>query len=474
MSGLFAALNSGVKALTAQSVAVETAGRNLANVNNANYARQRVVFGDRGVVETPHGPQSLGLEALGVEQLRDRLLDQQVVRALSLKAQYEAEQAGYQNAQAGLGESIDRSGETDSTGSASNGTGVNAALANFFSAFQSFASSPTDPGERQTLLQQSGVLVDRIRSADARLTQVQSDLTTQATTDIAEANTIIDQIAELNDKIAALEINRPGAAIDLRDQRQTKLEELAKKINFEVQEDPAETGRIRLFARDGASAEVNLVNYTSRAGAITLTGSTISAGTPSTALNVTGGAILGSIKARDEGVQDLRDSLDELAEQLVTAVNDAYNPLGTATEDFFTSTGTTAATLSLDSNLNTTSLKSSNSTAVGDNTLAQAVADLGTQVFDSGSGDVFDGTFAQHFSKAVSNFGQTLATTNSNVSQQTTVETLVRSRRDSISGVSLDEEMADLLKYQRSFQASSRVIQVIDELLETIVTRLGV
>ena len=80
MSGLFGSLTNNVKALNAQSRAIETAGRNLANVNNPHYARQRVLFGDRGTVQTALGPQSLGLEALGITQLRDTLLDKQVLR----------------------------------------------------------------------------------------------------------------------------------------------------------------------------------------------------------------------------------------------------------------------------------------------------------------------------------------------------------------------------------------------------------
>ena len=78
MSGLFASLNSSITALGAQSRAVEISGKNLANVNNPNYARQRVVIGSLGTVQTAQGPESMGVTALGIEHLRDSLLDQQV------------------------------------------------------------------------------------------------------------------------------------------------------------------------------------------------------------------------------------------------------------------------------------------------------------------------------------------------------------------------------------------------------------
>lgn len=472
MSGLFGALSNGIKALNAQSRAIETAGRNLANVNNPDYARQRIVYGDRGTVKTPLGAQSLGLEAKQVEQMRDFLLDRQVVRELSLKSSYEAQQAAYQKAQAGLGQSIDRAGETDTTGAAGSGSGIAESLSDFFNSFQSFAARPTDPGEKQTLLQKAGILTDRIQLTDNRLAEVQSDLTYQAQNDVDEANRLLTSIAELNAQIGRFEINAPGTAVDLRDQRQAQLEALAKKISFETQPDPAGSGQINVLARDGSGNPITLVNLATVAGPLSLSGSTISGGTPSTALDVTGGSIQGAIVARDTGVQDLRDNLDALASQLVTSVNAAYSPSGA---NFFTAAGTTAATISLDSALTATTLKATTPTgAAGDNDIAKAVANLANTSFSVSGGDDIDGTFSQFYSTTVANFGQTLATTNSRVSEQTNIETLVRTQRDGVSGVSLDEEMTDLMKYQRSFQASSRVIQVIDELLDTIVNRLGV
>jgi flagellar hook-associated protein 1 FlgK len=80
MAGLYASINATVQALSAHSRSIEITGKNLGNVNNTDYARQRVIYGDRGTVLTPQGAESLGLEALGVEQIRDGLLDRQVVR----------------------------------------------------------------------------------------------------------------------------------------------------------------------------------------------------------------------------------------------------------------------------------------------------------------------------------------------------------------------------------------------------------
>lgn len=470
MSGLFGNLASGVKALTAQSRALETAGRNLANVNNANYARQRVVLGDRGTVLTAQGAQSLGVEARQVQQLRDMLLDRQVSREIALTSSLSSRQFAYQKAEAALGQSIDRSKNIASASSSTGG--VAGSISDFFSAFDSFATSPTDTGVRQTLLQKASVLTDSLRQADTRLGQLQNDLTEQISTDVGEVNTLLETIAKLNGQIGHFEINSPGSAADLRDQRQAKLEQLATKLNFETRASATAPGQIDLFVHDAGGAEIPLVQLNAVTGPVTIAGSTISAGNPSTAVAVTAGALHGNLEARDGTVQTLRDQLDALAGQLVSAVNSAYNPTG-LTGDFFAAAGTGAGTIALAAGLTPVTLKASDGGPAGDNTLAVAVAQLANHTFSTAGGDAIDGTFSKYFSGVVSNFGATASRVADQYGDQKNIENIVRAQRDSISGVSMDEELADLVKYQRSFQASSRVIQMIDELLDTIVNRLG-
>lgn len=470
MSGLFTTLHSSVKALNAHSRAIETAGKNLANVNNTSYARQRVIYGDRGTVQTPDGAQSLGLEALGVQQLRDQLLDRQLMREVSLLASFEAEQAAYERAEASLGQNINRSSETTSSGSNASTGGMAAALNDFFNAFQSLASRPTDSGERQTLLQKAQILVDRFVQTDARLDQVQTDLDAKIEQDVGTANTLLATIADLNSQIGRIEIGNPGTAIDLRDQRQAKLEELAKLLPVEVRD--STDGQIQVVLKDAANADIVLVDRATVTGAVAFTGSGLTAGSPATAVSFSSGAIYGSLNARDAGVQTLRTSLDQLASQLVTAVNAAYNPGATAGADFFTAAGTAAGTISLRSGLTAATI-SAGTGAAGDNSIALAVAAVANQQFSTASGDSIDGTLSGHFSTAVSTLGQSLASAKSRAEDQENIKNLVLNRRDTVSGVSLDEEMADLVRFQRAFQASSRVFSIVDDLLDTVVNGLG-
>ncbi len=472
MSGLFGSLNASISALNAQSLALQTAGKNLANVNNPNYARQRVVMGDLGTVLTPQGAQSTGLQALQTEQIRDALLDRQVTREISNTAVLTSQQAAYKNAEAGLGQSVDTSQSTAAASGLSAGQGsVAAALSDFFNAFSSLAASPTDTGVRQTLLQKAAILTNGLQSTDFNLSQLQSDLTTQANTDITSTNTILGAIANLNGQIARLEVNHPGSAVDLRDQRQTQLELLAGKMSFTSSIDPGSSAQVDVYAVDASGSPVPLVTQAAVTGPLTLTGSVLSAGSLATALTLSGGSIKGGLDARDGVVQTLRDQLGALSKQLVTSVNAAYNPTGT-TGDFFTASGTTAATINVAAGVTPSSLKASDGGAAGDNTVANAISALASQSFSTAGGDAIDGTFSQFYGNAVSSLGQAAATATTQLANQTNIETVVRSQRDAVSGVSLDEESADLVKYQRSYEASARVISIIDSLLDTII-KLG-
>lgn len=456
MSGLLGNLSASVTALNAQSNALATAGRNLANANNANYARQRVMITDNG---------ALGVASAQIGQLRDSLLDRQVTREISLTAALAAGQSAYAKAQAALGQTIDRTDGSTIT------AGLGGALGDFFNAFESLAASPTDLGVRQTLLQTASILADNFKLADTRLAQLQGDLTGQVETDAQSVNTLLETIATLNGQIGRIELNAPGTAVDLRDQRQAKLEELAGLMNFETRASAGAPGQLDLFVRDAGGVEIPLVSRATVAGPVSFDGTGLSAGAPAAAVSLAGGSIKGALDARDGGIRTLRDQLDALAAQLVSSVNAAYNPTGT-TGDFFDAAGTAAGTIGLAPGLTAAGLKASDGGAAGDNTLAAAVAALAGHAFSTAGGDAIYGTFASHFAQAVSELGATARNVTSQLKDQGNLEAAVRAQRDAVSGVSMDEELADLLKYQRSFQASSRVISVIDELLDTIVNRL--
>ncbi len=467
---LFGDLNNAAQALSTHSQGVALAGKNLANATNPAYARQRLILGDLGTVQTPTGPQSMGIQALGIVQIRDQYLDAELTREISTTALYQAQQYNLAKAQIDLGVQVNRTTDSSAIGDTSQTTtGIGSALNNFFGGFQEVSANPTDAGAKQVLLQQAGTLVSQFNTTDSRLAALQNDITTQIGADVNSVNGILKSIADLNSQIQRLEITSPGAAVDLRDQRQGKLEELAQYINFSAQEVPGSHGQIQITTYDGASNPIVLVDKAA-ASTISFDGTGFTTGSPAVTLAFQGGALKGALDVRDGAIQQLRDDIQATAAQFAQAVNDAYNPTGT-TGNFFKIPPSNGI-IELDPTLNVSTLKTTDGGNAGGNELALAVAQLATKQFSTAGGDLINGTIGGHFAQTVSGFGQTLASVNDRVDSESILLQAVRNHRDSISGVSQDEELTDLMKYQRAFQASSRVINIVDNLLDVVVNGL--
>jgi flagellar hook-associated protein 1 FlgK len=111
--------------------------------------------------------------------------------------------------------------------------------------------------------------------------------------------------------------------------------------------------------------------------------------------------------------------------------------------------------------------------AAGDGSVAQLISELDVQSFSSATGDAIDGTMGESYSAAISLFSYSLSQSRMKYENQTGVLSAVRGQRESMSGVSLDEEAAELMKFQRAYQASARVISVIDQMLDIVVNSMG-
>lgn len=472
MSSLIANLMRSTAGLAAQSKGLEVTGRNLANVNTAGYARQRVDLSSGATMAGKEGPEGMGVRILGVSQARDTFLDRQVQAERSLSAGLAARQDIYDQVQTALGQGINTAGQASGVeGISSSIGGISGGLNEFFSAFQALSANPSDATAKSTVLESAGALVEKINTADRRLAAVQSDVTEKLGADVAKVNQLLKDIAGLNEGIGRFEAGSGGQALELRDQRQGKLEELANYMNFETRPNPSGNGQIQLFARDGAGNEVALVDKNAVVGPVSLSGSTLQAGSPPAALSLSSGTITTELAARDGFTQSVRDDLANLAQQLRTAVNTAYNPGGSGQDIFAAGSG--GALIATAPGLTAATLRSSASGDAGANELADAVAAMATQRFSTVGGDAIDGTLAGAFSATVARVGDALKTAGSDLEDQQLVEQSAVARRDQVSGVSLDEETANLMKYQRAFQASARVISVIDNMLDTVVNQLG-
>ena len=471
MSGLFSSLYVSANAMQTQSAVLDVVGRNMANVSNTAYSRQRVILGDKGSMKTPLGAQSLGIEAVGIQQMRDELLDGQVRDENSLTAASTTIDKYLQQAQAMLGEGTLTQSSTVSTISSNtaNPTGLAGMVDNFFNAWQSYSTDPVNVINKQQLIAATDNLVSSLHYTDTQLADLSlpttgNTVTKQMDADVTSANTLLHDIADLNKQIGSVEISNPGSAVDLRDQRESKLEDLSKIMDFTaVKQDNGEVG---VQVVDASNAPVDLVNLATVGGTLARSGTAYqwvpTSGLVST-INVTGGSLSG-YQQLGATIQGYRTQLDTFASSLVTRVNTAYN--STDNGDFFTAGGTTAATIGRTATV--ASLVAADATAgAGANTTAQAIAALANDTtFDNG-------TPAQAISGLVTAAGQDVSANTARLTDQKSISDLLATQRNAYGGVSLDEEATNMLQAQRAYQASAHMLSTINDMLSTMMDALA-
>ena len=467
-NGLYDVLRMGLSSLRAQSRAIETVGRNMANVNNPTYSRQRVIFGD----VSPTGSASVGVDVIEVQQVRDVLLDRQLVREKSGAAALEAETAAYERGEAAMGETI--SNVSDPSLAATTGSNsLTNAMAGFFGAARQLSVDPTNSTQKQMFVQTAKTMTERFQFSNDRLAEVQADLTNQVSNDVDKANGLLTTIKELNLMIATQESKTGTKALTLRDQRQARVEDLAQVMNFKTTTLPDAPNQIQITATSASGVDTVILSGGTTLETLAFAGAALRVVSSNTALTLTGGSTKGHLTARDGALQTLRNSLNLLAKQMVTSVNAAYNPSGTG-QNFFDPAGTNASSIQLASGLTGLNVRASVAGgAAGDSSVAQAISKLDIRSFSSTSGDAINGTMGESYSAAISLFSYSLSQSRMNHENQTGVLNIVRGQRESTSGVSLDEEAAELMKFQRAYQASARVISVVDQMLDIVVNSMG-
>lgn len=503
MSGIFSSLTSAAYALQTHSRSVEMAGKNISNVNNENYTRQRVLTGTQGSLRTSIGVESGPLVAIGLEQVRDRFIDRQLLGEIAYQTELTSEEFRLRQALANLGDNIDRAGDAQFVEDvAQQGGGLRGALDSFFNAFESLAARPNDATTRQVVFQEANALVDTFHRMDSRFSLLASELDQQIQDEVGELNVRLEELQTINREIARLEVGQPGSALDLRDQRQQKLEEIAEYALIEVEEVDGANGQVSLGMRDADGELVEVVrpgesfqplgfDTETREYQIAATGQS---------LQMDSGRLTAIRRVRDETVGNVQSQIDRLANAVATEVNElyyqAYQAAGMNPEvpeiSFFQEptpppsasgvSGTvTAASIELygepsDAStvgdfvpLSADTLRATATDASGGNELALALAELAS----ADIGELGGLTFSEFALRRTTELGQDIRDVQNRMSVQNDVVEVLQNRRGEVSGVSMDEEVSNLVQYQRAFQASSRYFNVLSEMLEELINSLG-
>jgi flagellar hook-associated protein 1 FlgK len=462
MLGLFGTLDLGSNALSVQEEAMEVTGQNLANVNTTGYARQQLVTQAATPLQTSIGQEGTGVEATGISQSVDSLLDSQIQSETSVSGSLNAQQQALQNAETSLNEQI-----ANTSNGTSSPSGLTADLSSLFSSFQSLSTDPANLSERQSVVASAQQLSTEFNQVSSQLGTVNDQLNQSIQSGVTSANQDLTQIASLNQQIIQAQADG-GSANDLDDEREQAIDDLAKYANATATAQSNGAVNINIGGVtmvSGGTATDSLETYDSGGGQLLIKAQ--NAGTP---LTLSSGSIEGNITTRDGALATLQTSVNTLASQLITQVNGIYSSgydlNGNTGADFFT--GTDASDIGVNSALanDPSQLQASGTAgATGDNTVVLALA----QLANTNIAGLSNQTFSQSWAQTVGNLGDTISAVNDLVNNSSSTTQMLTSQWNSESGVSIDTEMTNLMQYEKSYEASAQLITTLNEMLQDLV-----
>lgn len=491
MPGLNAGLFVGLSGLQAQQSALNVVGNNIANVNTPSYSRQRADLSASQALGQGGVYFGTGVSLNDVQGIRNQFLDLQIYRET-------ARESGASDRYAGLNAVAPTLGDSTSTG-------VAAQIQALFQGFQNLAAKPEDTSLRTNLIGQAQTLITGMQSQYRMLEDQRNTADLSVKNLVNQVNNLTSQIAELNQTIST-EIT-PGSRNDARDQRTALTNQLAQLVGINVNE--GSHGEYQITLDSGAAALVNgNTSYQlSTSPDPALDGhlrvdSTMGGTVVDVTVKISDGSLGAQLDLRDNIYPGYQRQLDQLAAGIASQVNlihragFAADGVTTGT-DFFRSGVANGANglpvvISAATNykgmVNALSVNAAVAAnpgliaaagvagAVGDNANANKLANLqftaGT-VDTNGDGVGDSGPYSSVAASMVGDVGTKVQSLEAQSTTQQNLVTALKSQRDSISGVDLNEEAASMMTLQQGYQASGRFLTVINQLMDQLVNNFG-
>jgi flagellar hook-associated protein 1 len=460
MAGLFTALNAARTSLEVNQKSIEIVGNNISNVNTEGYSRQSAELTPYPAMNFGDFFVGQGVKVTDVQRDHDTFVTNQLID--------KAVDYGYQNGQArplseleGIFTITEENIATD--------------IDRYFDSWQELAASPSDLVLRDVTIQRGEQLSTDFNNTVNNLDTIQNNINDTIVSKVEDVNSKIKEIAELNDRIFTIEI-RGQTANTARDRREMLAKDLAETVGAQSYEDskgmlavqlpgglPLVQGNTAMSLEtvpNGANVDVVL-----HAGGVTRT----------LGLNNMGGEFAGLSYIRDTFIPKLKTDLDTLAYEISTTVNAQHRAgagLDSSTNnDFFVEPAVVlnaARNMAVNGSLQAEQVAAAQAPAVGsvapgDNRNALLISNIGENHLIGGVDN-----FNSYYGKMTSRVG--IETNQNELSLQGAQDAVdqLENLRDGLSGVSLEEEMIDLITFQRGFESSAKFLSTVDEMMNTL------
>ena len=456
MSNAVRLLDIARRALSAQQLGMTVTGHNIANVNTPGYSRQRVVLEANRPMQYGFGYLGTGVEVQGIEQIRNGFIESEIRLETQSLNRWETRERIF--------------GEMEGVFNEPSDIGLATLLSDFWDSWRELANDPQSATARERVKQTSVNLVNKFHQQHDRLRDLQGSLSQELEQEVGEVNSILRQIADLNDKIGSM--NSENLTVnDYRDRRELLKEELSGYADVQVVEDTHGMAMVSLGGQILVEkTAVYELGVESRVQDELVMNDLIWA-RDGTALSVSNGSLKAILEMRDEDVAGMLERLDEMATILTIQVNDihqtGYGQNGSTANPFFDPETTGAGDIALHLGIlsDPSRIAAAADGSPGNGEIALQLSQLGEEKIMSGD----TVTVEDYFAAMMGTLGVSSQEAQFMHENEVLMVERLRSEQSSVAGVSLDEEMTNLIKYQQAYEAAAKLVSMVDEMMQTLV-----
>lgn len=515
MRSTFGGLNTMVRGIFAQQASLDTVGHNISNANTEGYSRQsvnlnttlpEVIYGNVGRLQI-----GTGVSIASITRARDTFVDAQMWKESSSLGYYQSKE--------------DAMGRIEGVFKDTSDTGIQTVLNNFWNAWQTLSTNASDYGTRTALRQRGVELTDTIQHSAQQLKDIASDISSVISIKVDRVNQITKEILGLNKQISTIETGGKSQANDLRDRRDVLTDELSKLVKIQVHEDNAgnylvqangltlvDATNVSELATVPDTSAVLLTDYDLPVNKIILKDS-------GQRITFSGGELQGLLDSRDDSTFGAKGYLDQLATMskfLLRDFNDLHsagvgldgvggrNFFGDLTGSYTAWDGMTSIKpgdwlkeLQVNSAMFSTTpsptagldviaaKKATQGSASGEHAvlLAQALKSsvssnpailaVLTAIDPAYKTTLGNDSLDGYYNSLVGALGVQSDNAQNMAESQTVLVNQIVNWRESVSGVNMDEEMSNMIRFQKGYNAAARMMTTMDEMLDKLINGTG-
>ncbi len=461
MSGLFGLLQTAKLTMFAQEMNLGILNHNVANANTPGYHRQRVNLSARGNIVGLGGSIGGGVNIDGIQRFANSFLENQLGRAAADQGEHGALARNFSIIETIFGEPADEvMGER----------GLGDVISDFLNAWQPVVNPELDSEDADTrslILETARGMAYRFNNLAGNIQDHAQALRDEVVNKVGDVNALLDEVGQLNLELSSGSLN-DSARADIEDMRTQKLEHLSALTGATW--NWSEQGQLKVYIGGRAVVDHVTVHGLSaeRIERDRIDGMRVAPLDDDHPMSMPGGELRSLMQMLDTEIPEIMERLDDLATRFIDSVNAIHQAAGGdggGGVDFFV--GTDASTIDVSGVLAADpDLISLSGTLPDGRDIASAIFDLHSESVDPERGLTLEGLYAG----LIGHIGARSASSAQLATASERLHMGLQQQLESEVGVSIDEELSQMMIVQTSYQAAAKVIAAVDEMLEFLVT----